>query len=98
MQKSYLHNIKSGLDAGYRIAIIDAENDSLLLKSHDYNEIRSVVESNDIVKIVWQDVDTDKKVADFLVADDWTRENEKTIISFQGNRIAKNWYNGYLKQ
>ncbi len=112
MKKAYLHNIKAGLAAGYRICIIDGEEGGALAKTYSYKESRLAVESRSATYIIWQAETTEeertegakpfKPVAWFEVCLDWGLgdvDPAKTISDYSDNTaIANKWWNNYTKR
>ena len=105
MQKAYLHNIKAGLAAGYRLCIIDGEEGGVLAKTYSYKEAKEAVECMDVTYIKWQRETTEeeraegakpfKSVAWFMVVLEWGRDPAETISDYSSNEIADQWDNEY---
>jgi len=106
MQKAYLHNIKAGLAAGYRLCIIDGEEGDVLAKTYSYKEAKEAVECMAVTLIRWQKETTDteraegakafKSVAVFAVALEYDQEPDETIYDMSVNDIADQWFDEYL--
>lgn len=106
MQKAYLHNIKAGLAAGYRLCIIDGEEGEVLAKTYSYKEAKEAVECMDVTLIRWQTETTEaeraegakafKPVAVFAVALEYDKEPDETIYDMSANDIADQWFDEYL--
>ncbi len=96
MKKAYLHNIKSGLAAGYRLCIIDGEEGGVLAKTYSYKEAKEAVECMDVTYIRWQRATTGEEVATFAVALEHYQEPEETIYDSSVNDIANQWWEDYF--
>ena len=105
MQKAYLHNIRAGLDAGYRLCIIDGEEGCVLAKTYSYREAKEAVECMDMTCIKWQRETTEeeraegakpfKPVAWFMVWREWNGDPAETISDHSDNAIANKWWDDY---
>lgn len=105
MKKAYLHNIKAGLAAGYRLCIIDGEEGDVLAKTYSYKEAKEAVECMDITYIKWQRETTEEEraggawsfmpVAWFMVVLEWGRDPAETISDHSDNAIADQWWEDY---
>ena len=103
MEKAYLHNIKAGLAAGYRLCIIDGEEGDILAKTYSYKEAKEAVECTDVTDIWWQRETTEeeraegakpfKSLAWFTVL--LCLCPTETISDHSDNAIANQWWEDY---